>query len=548
MKTDTHEDAGHSVSPMDPAVLTEPATPADLVSPTNPDDPADTTDFTDPASPAGFGQTPQPSTDPAVATRLSRRKKFLLALPMPAMSLSSVLVHNVYIKIYTDILKLDPLYVGLLYLIFNIWNFVNDPIFGYLIDKKRYDPRKGKFLYLMRVSVPFILLCLVAMALSSPSWSQQLLFTVLLVELFIFDTAATVFGISSNCFLLVAAPTKEERVDVNVIQNYVANVVSFFATLIPTFLLVGDTVSDIRLVLANALRSLGVALPWLNQAADWLDNRLVIVIILMAIIALNAVLYAVAVLKLKDRPEYYRHGNDQTAIRFGTLRRDLSDILRMPAFRSWMLYSIFALAPAGIYFTAFLYFMDHVIRTGGLEATLVDTLPMLVVFALLPLLGRTVKRIGGKGSIYIGFLPYIIGHALLFFVQSWIGALIAYVPIMIGKYLVTTANAPLGAAIIDENEQQTGVRKTGLFSSISALLGAPVASVQLMLFMAIINYAGYVPGAASQSATAMLGIRIATAAVPIAFALLGLIPLFFFPYDRQREEELSRFSEEARRG
>ncbi|NLG23960.1 MAG: hypothetical protein GX558_01285, partial [Clostridiales bacterium] len=175
---------------------------------------------------------------------ISLKEKFLLALPGPALSLSGVLVHNVYIKLYTDVIKLDPTYVGLIYFWFNIWNMLNDPVFGVLIDRKKYDPRRGKFLYLMRVTVPFILVCLAAMLFSQPEWPQKVTFFVLLAELFVLDTATTLFGISSNCYFLLAAPTKEERVDVDVLRNYIANIVSFFATLVPTLLLVGNAQAD----------------------------------------------------------------------------------------------------------------------------------------------------------------------------------------------------------------------------------------------------------------------------------------------------------------
>ena len=200
-------------------------------------------------------------------------RKWLLALPGPAMSLSSVLIHNVYIKMYTDVIGLDTMYVGLIYFWFNLWNMLNDPVFGVLIDRTKYRTGKGRFVRLMRISVPFILLSLAAMLFSSPAWEQRTIFLVLLAELFVFDTAFTVFGISNNCYQLIAAPTKEERVDVDVLRGFISNGASFFATIVPTMLLVG-----------NAQK-----------------NRLQIVAILMGVICLNALLYLVSVTRLKEK-------------------------------------------------------------------------------------------------------------------------------------------------------------------------------------------------------------------------------------------------------
>lgn len=451
---------------------------------------------------------------------LSGRQKFFLSLPMPAVSLSSVMIHNVYIKLYTDLIGLELKWVGLIYLIYNIWNFINDPLIGILIDRKPYHPKRGKYLHLMRVSAPFMVLCLFLMLLSQPTWSQGLIFAALLVALFIYDTFATVFGVSYQSLYYLAAPTKEERVDISVIQAYVANIVSFFATLVPTFLLVGGD----------------------------REQRPMAVLILMGVVALNALIYLVALRNIHDDPAYYQMGSQDGSIRYESLKEDILGIFRMRSFWTWAGYNLLALAPNAVYFTAFLYFMDHVIRTGGMQATIADTLPMLVVFAFLPWLGRVVKKNGSKRSILWGVLPYIAGYGLLFFARDWVMVTLCYIPVMMGKYLMSTAGVPLGAAIIDENERLTGTRKTGLIGSLLALIAAPALSIQQMLLLSIMERFGYNGDLAVQSESAVLGIRIGTALVPIVFALVGMIPLLLHPVGKQQEQELSDFSRDRRLG
>lgn len=449
---------------------------------------------------------------------LSRSQKFFLSLPLPLSNMSGVLIHNVYIKFYTDIIGLSPKYVGTIYLIYNIWNFLNDPVFGILIDRMPYNPQKGKYVYLMRVSVPFMVFCLAAMVWSSPSWPQLVIFTVLLIELFIFDTFSTVYLISINSFTLLAAPTKEERIDINVIQSYVANIISFFATLIPSFLLVGNEDS----------------------------NRIQICLIIMAVVALNAGLYFFAIRKLEDKKEYYTVGILEGSINLNTVRAEIIDLFRMPSFRTWAMFNFFAMAPASIYFTAFLYMMDHVIRSDGLQATVADTAPMIIVLLLLPLAGKYIKKHGGKHSVFIGALPYVLGYVLLFFSKTWWMVLISYIPIMGGRYMISTACAPLSAALIDENEKLTGTRRPGLISAVLTLLTAPSMSAQLAIYMWILDFFGYDADLKIQTARAMMGIRIGTCIVPIVFIIIGMIPFIFFPINKQKEEELSNFSAQRR--
>ena len=454
-------------------------------------------------------------------TGISLGQKWLLALPGPAMSLSSVLIHNVYIKLYTDVIGLDVMYVGQIYFWFNLWNMLNDPVFGVLIDRAKYRPGKGKYLYLMRVSVPFILLSIAAMLFSSSDWPQRIIFLVLLAELFVFDTAFTLFGIANGCYQLLAAPTKEERVDVDVLRGFISNGTSFFATIVPTLLLVGNSQK----------------------------NRPLITIILMGVIALNAGLYIVSVLRLKERPEMYAHGSiEENGIRFDGIWRDVKGIITMRAFWTWFMHGLLTYGPMGIYFTSYLYYMDHVIRANGFEATVADTGSMLLVLAVLPVIGTQVKRIGGKRSILLSLIPYMLGLGVLFVAVNWMQVTLAYVLIQLGRYTASTAGGPLGAAIIDDNERRTGTRKTGLFGAVNALLLAPVGGLQMILFMGILKATGYQEGAAAQSAEAVMGIRIAAAIVPMAFCLAGILPLALFPYNRETEAELSRFSAEQRRG
>lgn len=450
---------------------------------------------------------------------LTFRQRTLLATPLPAAWMSQVVIHNVYVKFYTDVIGLDPQYVGWVYLAFNIWNVLNDPVFGVLLDKMRYREGKGKFVRVMRITVPFMLLGLVAMAWTSPQWPEAVILTVFLAELFAFDVASTFYLIAATSYTYLAAPNRQERINVEVIKTWLANIFSAFATIVATQLLVGDAIT----------------------------SRTTIATMLMGVVLINGGLYLVAALKLKDPPELYEQGDaGSQAITWQQLKADAASILRMRAFWSWFVYGMTALAPMGMYFTAYLYFMDHVIQSTGTQATISDTGSMVVVLLLLPLVARVITRIGSRTSVFLGMIPYIAGLAGLFWVSQWWQVLICYVVLMSGRYMMSTAGVPLEAALIDDNERATGTRKTGSFAALKALMAAPVTGSQMAIYMAIISAYGYDQLAQTQDATAQFGIRLATAGVPIAFCILGAIALLFLPYSKAKEVELSRFSESQR--
>ena len=72
--------------------------------------------------------------------QITNKTKFTIAFPHMPVSLSNALIHLAYIKFYTDMVGLDVRYVGILYMLFGIWNAINDPMLGVFIDRfKTYN-------------------------------------------------------------------------------------------------------------------------------------------------------------------------------------------------------------------------------------------------------------------------------------------------------------------------------------------------------------------------------------------------------------------------
>jgi GPH family glycoside/pentoside/hexuronide:cation symporter len=450
--------------------------------------------------------------------QISNRAKFFLALPTMPATVGNVLIHNAYIKYYSDVIGLDVSLVGWIYLIFGIWNAVNDPMLGVFIDRWRYTPQRGKYVYFMRITAPLAIFSSFAMLFARPSWDEWLIFALFLVLLFIFDTAQTAYGISHANYILVAAPTKIERVDVSVIVAYIANIGGFFGTIIPTLLLVGE--SD---------KTLTVAL-------------------FSGVLVLNAFLYWIALRNIQDKAEMYKddvHSSEGQLVQF--VRESAKEAFTSRSFVTFVLYQIFGRGPIAFYFTPFLYLMDHVFKFSGRQATIIDVSSGLVMFVFVPFLGRWVKKAGLRKSIILSSFPAALGFLSLYFVQGFVGAMLAYWVIISTSQVASLSNGPMLGAIIDEDEQKTDVRKAGLFTGLNALLTIPVSGIQAAIFTSLIAYFGFVSGAAEQSAGALQGIRIGAGVIPFFFVLLGILPMLFSPIDLAREKELSEFSEKRHR-
>lgn len=450
---------------------------------------------------------------------MNRKLKWSLALPGPLSGLGNIIIHNVLMKYYTDIIGLDAKFIGWVYLIYNIWNAINDPLFGVLIDKMPYQKKRGKYVYLMRVTTPVMLCAMAGMVLNSPSWNEWLIFILLTLELFIFDTGYTAYSICYNSYFYIKAPTAAERVDVDMIRVYVANVISFFATLIPTVLLVGDS------------------------------NPKYIIPALLGVVVLDAVIMVFSLSILKESPEIYETipvKNEK--VNYKETMLAAWGVIKSRPFWTYLLFFITARGAIGFYFTPFLYYMDHVAKADSTGATIADVLPGLIMLLLLPFITKLIKKVGSKKAILLSYFPAVAGFIGLFFNCNLINVILCYVLIILGKNMMEVACTPINGALIDDDEMRTGERKTGLVGGVFALGTIMLTSIQQFVFANILSKFGYDGTAEVISERAILGIRIGTCIVPIIFFALGLIPLLFFPINKKREDELSEFNKKQREG
>lgn len=444
-------------------------------------------------------------------SRLSFREKLTLALPGPASVIGPIIIHNTMIKFYTDIIGIDAKYVGWIYIIYNIWNAINDPLLGVWVDRLKYNEKRGKYVYLMKVTVPFMLLSTIGMFLTSPSWSDVAVFFVFLAELFVFDTGYTIYSVAYQSYFLIAAPTKEERVDVDIIRTFLGNVVGCVTTIIPTLLMVG-----------NGKRSL-------------------VVPALSGVVALNAVLYFIAFRTLKDKGELYANEKHEEHRTFKVTVKESWNIIKQPAFITYLLFYITARGAMEYYYTPFLYFCDDVLRTNGVVATIADTLPGIVMLILIPIFGNMIKKHGSKAMSIFSLVPASIGFLSLMFIKSAWQAVISYCFIVLALNICQRAGVVLNGDLIDDDERRTGIRKTGMYGGVFSLLATSLTGLQQLVFTNVISYFGYNGTLEVQSERAVMGIRIGAGLVPLIMCAIGLIPLLFFPIGKKKEKELSEY-------
>jgi GPH family glycoside/pentoside/hexuronide:cation symporter len=72
------------------------------------------------------------------------------------------------------------------------------------------------------------------------------------------------------------------------------------------------------------------------------------------------------------------------------------------------------------------------------------------------------------------------------------------------------------------------------------------SSIAIPLVLLVLEWTGYLPGAAQQPASALLGIRIVVGPIPAALLCLGILFAILYPLSRESYTQISRELEAQR--
>ncbi len=135
----------------------------------------------------------------------------------------SGLVGGYLLIFYTSVLGIDPIKVGTMFLIAKIWDGINDPIMGVIIDKTKNKMGKMRP-YLIYGAVPFGLI-IIAMFLPVGgilTSGQKVAF--MYISYLLYDFISTLVGVPLDGLPAVASPNSEERAKIISVSRIVGSI------------------------------------------------------------------------------------------------------------------------------------------------------------------------------------------------------------------------------------------------------------------------------------------------------------------------------------
>ena len=364
---------------------------------------------------------------------------------------------------------MDPKWSATCWLLFGIWNAVNDPLFGYLSDRTK--SKLGRRIPYIRYGSVIIALVFI---LSWTNWfdagSNLQMFAQMLSSLFFFDMLYTAIATSIYVMPFEMAVTNEARSKI----IYVKVVFGLVALAVPLFLL-----AELENILNQSLAKFQMTMAVIGVAAG-------------TVIFLSTFFY-------KEK-EYIRHEEQYPFF------KSLVTCFRN---RSFVIFEVISFSVTFIQ-TALMLGLSYYFSSSGVNYLWCYLAMLIGILTGMLLWMKPGAKWGVKRSIVTMCL--IFGGGLLVMLlfgnvtpAGIVGFFCAGIGFAGGMYLVPLMNGD----VIDYDEHVSGLRREGMYAGVNSFICKPAISIANALFPIMILWFGYdssIPLAA-QSALARFGIR-----------------------------------------
>jgi glycoside/pentoside/hexuronide:cation symporter, GPH family len=398
----------------------------------------------------------------------------------------------------TDIVGLSPAVAGTVVLIGKLWDGVNDPLIGVMVDRTR--SRHGrKRVYLRYGAVPFALsfVALWWLPAGSASVATAIVATVLTL---VFATTYSLVGVPYQALVPVMTADYDER----------TRLVSYKAV-----------ASAIGVVIGG-----GIALVVSNQVGVETALRIMAAAFGVAIAA--SVLIAATSTRAYAR-------SDNVAITPVPLRQYVQ-MGTEPNVVILLAYKLLGAVATGVLTASLPYVATHVLGSAGV-ATISLAAYTVMGAALVPVWNRLTHRFDKRRLVLVSNVASA-AVLLVVAVLATAGSTAVFVAgsallgVVMSAYLVIPPS--LVPDLVDYYEYERGERHEAVFFGLWMTvhqLGLGAAGFVLGVFLAVF---GYRAGVDTQDATAVLGVRLAFGLIPGVFLVLAALLLQRYRITRER--------------
>ena len=407
---------------------------------------------------------------------------------------------------YEGEIGLNVWLAGLGYILFALWNAVNDPIVGYLTDRPfKFTQKWGRrFPWTMLGGIPWVLSYILIFIPPNvdPVSGAWIIFAWLVFSTCLFDTFNSIWWV--NFYALFPdkfRSIKERRTASGIITPIGIIGITLGGLIPPLFIVYGDLQSFINqavFVSLLALVMLFLGIP------GWRDDP-------------------ESVKKYLDKSE-----EESSSISFiGTLKDSFTQrsfVIYLAIYTSFQVL-IFCIQSSVPYVVRFVLGREAsaqlLLQVGFLIGALIS----------IPFWLRFMQKADNNKKVYLtaGFLLSFFSIPISFFADLYI---LIVLFIIWGTALggFWSMERPILSDVIDASVARTGKREEGMYVSIMMFFNRLAIIIQVLIFAIVHTLTGFVEGADTQSPEAIIGIQLHFGFIPMFFILIATL-LFWKLYD-----------------
>lgn len=386
---------------------------------------------------------------------------------------------------------MSPRLSGLVWLLFGIWNALNDPLFGYISDRTRSN--LGRRIPYIRYGSVFYGLIFALSWQDIPFFSSQTGMCIqMLISLFLFDMLYTAIATSIYVMPYEMTVSNEARSSL-FLWRLVFSIVSMAVPVVLLPLIrpeVGESSVPFRLIMAG----IGIA---------------------AAVIIFTSSFF------------YREQGGEK--VKQPPFLQSILHCLRNRPFLNFLVVSFSVVFIQTILMTGVIYYFDAYPNCPMIACY--GAMAVGIVLGIILWL-HTQKARGVKFSMILMCALFAAGALIMTFLGgNMILAVIGFFLVGTGfagsMYLIPLMNGD----VIDYDETVTGLRSEGMYAGINSLITKPAISLANAAFPLILSWFGYNQSVniASQTPLAKQGILVAWMAIPALLLIICCITLRFYP-------------------
>ena len=445
--------------------------------------------------------------------QLSRRTKVIYGFGDTGFSLTTTIIGAYFAIFLTDVVGVAPGIAAVAIFLGRTWDYINDPVIGHISDRTRtrWGRRRP---FLLFGALPFAL-AFVLMWYRPPFANQVLLAAYYALAYVLFDSAATFVYMPFYALTPELTSNYDERTTLTTYRMFFSILGSLVAFTVP-LLIVGSfqPQNASKVLLMGALFAVVSAIPLL------------------------AVFFGT-----RERREY-------SELPEPGLRESLKAAAKNRPVVFGVVIFLLTWVCVDILQATLLYFLKYVVQREA-QSDLIMAVIFVTAMIVLPF-WEWVSRHLNKRLAYAAGIAFwgVVQLALIMLSPATALPMIVVLCVLAGIGVSAAHVLPWSIIpdAIEWDEWQTGERHEGMFYSLVTLSQKVASSIAIPLILLMLQVAGYVPTAAVQPGSALLGIRLAIGPIPALLLCAGIVFALLYPLGRESHQRIVQDLEARRRG